>query len=128
MVRVRYIASFVICALFVLCTISCHSKQAPINKLESFTEEIQNNAQDYTEEDWKASAEELEQIENEIEQYKSEYTDAELKEIGRLKGICYVQFTKHSIKTFKNGIENAMKEVEGMLEGFTQGFEDNEEE
>ena len=128
MVRVRYIASFVICALFVLCTISCHSKQTPINKLESFTEEIQNNAQDYTEEDWKASAEELEQIENEIEQYKSEYTDAELKEIGRLKGICYVQFTKHSIKTFKNGIENAMKEVEGMLEGFTQGFEDNEEE
>ena len=127
MVRVRYIASFVICALFVLCTISCHSKQTPINKLESFTEEIQNNAQDYTEDDWKASAEELEQIENEIEQYKSEYTDAELKEIGRLKGICLAQFTKHSFKTFKDGFEDAMKEAEGLIEGFSQGFGDKEE-
>ena len=77
MVSFRHFASYVTCALFVLCAIGCHSKQTPINKLVNFTEEIQNKAQDYTEEDWKASAEELEQIEKEIEQYKSEYTDEE---------------------------------------------------
>ena len=127
MVSFRHFASYVTCALFVLCAIGCHSKQTPINKLENFTEEIQNKAQDYTEEDWKASAEELEQIEKEIEQYKSEYTDEELKEIGRLKGICLAQFTNHSFKTFKNGLEDAMKEAEGLIEGFSQGFGDKEE-
>lgn len=105
----------------------CHSKQTPINRLENLTEEIQNGAPNYTEEDWKTSAEELEQIEKEIEQYKSEYTDEELKEIGRLKGICLAQFTKHSFKTFKNGLEDAMKEAEGLIEGFSQGFGDKEE-
>lgn len=107
---------------------SCNSKQTPMNRLANLTEEIQKNAQDYTEEDWKAFAEELELIENDMDQYMSEYTDEELKEIGRLKGICFAQFTKHSIKTFKNGLENVMKEAEGLIEGFTQGFEDNEGE
>ena len=108
--------------------IGCKSKHTPINKLENLTEEIQENAQNYTEEDWKATAEELELIENEIKQYKSEYTDEELKEIGRLKGKCLAQFTKYSSKAFTNGVKDVMKEAEGLLEGFTQGFEDNEGE
>ena len=101
----------------------CHSKQTPINRLENLTEELRNGAPNYTEEDWRASAEELEMIETEIEQYKSQYTDEELKEIGRLKGICLAQFTKHSILTFKNDFEDAMKEAEGLMEGFTQGIQ-----
>ena len=128
MLRYKYFISYVTCAIFVLCMIGCKSKQTPINKLENLTEEIQEKAQNYTEEDWKATAEELELIENEIEQYKSEYTDEELKEIGRLKGKCLAQFTKYSIKAFSNGVKDVMKEAEGLLEGFTQGFEDNEGE
>ena len=127
MVNLKHIVLYVICALFIFCTIGCHSKQTPINRLENLTEEIQNGAPNYTEEDWKAYAEELELIESEIEQYKSQYTDEELKEIGRLKGICLAQFTKHSIKTFKNDFEDAMKEDEGLMEGFTQGFKEEEE-
>ena len=57
-----------------MCTIGCHSKQSPINRLEKLSEEIQNNAQDYTKEDWKASAEELELIEDEIEQYYADFS------------------------------------------------------
>lgn len=127
MVSFKNIALYLTCALFILCTIGCHSKQSPINRLEKLSEEIQSNAQDYTKEDWKASAEELELIEDEIEQYKSEYTDEELEEIGRLKGICLAQFTKHSIRTFKDGFEDVIKEAEGLLEGFSQGLEDKED-
>ena len=53
--------------------------------------------------------------------------DEELKEIGRLKGIYLAQLTKYSIKSFKNGLEDAMKEAEGIMEGFKQGFEDIED-
>ena len=120
--------SYVTCAIFVLCMMGCKSKFSPVNKLEKLTEDIQNNAQNYTQEEWEATIGELELIENEIEQYKSEYTDEEIKEIGRLKGICPAQFTKHSIKTFKNGFEDVMKEAEGLIEGFTEGFEENEGE
>lgn len=120
--------SIILCIICVLFMISCNSKQTPINNLVELAEELQTNASEYTEEDWQTTADELELIENEIEQYKSEYTDEELKEIGRLKGICLAQFTKYSIKAFKNGLDDAMKEVEGIMEGFTQGLKDIEEE
>ena len=57
-----------------------------------------------------------------IEQYKDEYTDEELKEIGRLKGILLAQYTKASVKSITSGVENAMKEAEGLVDGFLDGF------
>ena len=106
----------------------CNSKRTPINRLENLTEDIQNKAQDFTEDDWKATAEELELIENEIEQYKSEYTDEELKEIGRLKGKCLALYTKYSFRTLKYDFEDIIKEAEGLLDGYKQELEDIEEE
>ena len=61
-------------------------------------------------------------IEREMEQYKGEYTDEEIKEIGRLKGILLAQYTKYSVKNIKNGVENAMKEAEGLIDGFLNSF------
>lgn len=126
--RTKFIFSLLLCTIFVLLITSCTSKHTPVNRLEKLSEELQANASEYTEEDWKTTADELELIESDIEQYKEEYTDEELKEIGRLKGICLAQFTKYSIKSFKNGLEDAMKEMEGIMEGFTQGLKDIDEE
>lgn len=127
MVKIKLFTSFFLCAMLSLCMMSCNSKQTPIDELEELAEDVQQNAYDYTEEDWHSTTEELELIESEIEQYKNEYTDEELKEIGRLKGIFLAQLTKYSIKSFKNGLEDAMKEAEGVVEGFRQGFEDSGE-
>lgn len=124
---IKFLTSFILCAMLSLCMMSCHSKQTPINRLEELAEEVQQNASDYTEEDWQSAANEIELIEVEIEQYEDEYTDEELKEIGRLKGIYLAQLTKYSIKSFKNELEDAMKESEGIIEGLIQGFEDKEE-
>ena len=124
----KQFTSYLLCIICVLCMIACNSKQTPINRLEELSEELQANASEYTEEDWKTTADELELIESDIEQYKEEYTDEEIKEIGRLKGICLAQFTKYSIKSFQNGLEDAMKEMEDIMEGFTQGLKDIDEE
>lgn len=123
----KQFTTYLLCSICVLCMIACNSKQTPINRLEELAEEVQQNASDYTEEDWQSAANEIELIEVEIEQYEDEYTDEELKEIGRLKGIYLAQLTKYSIKSFKNELEDAMKESEGIIEGLIQGFEDKEE-
>lgn len=125
--KIKFLTSFILCAMLSLCMMSCHSKQTPINRLEALAEDVQQNASEYTEEDWQSTADEIELIESEFEQYKDEYTDEELKEIGRLKGIYLAQLTKYSIKLFKNGLKDAMKEAEGIMEGFKQGFEDIED-
>ena len=129
--KIKFLTSFILCAMLSLCMMSCHSKQTPINRLEALAEDVQQNASEYTEEDWQSTANEIELIENEIEQFKAgknfEIRFTELKEIGRLKGIYLAQLTKYSIKSFKNGLEDAMKEAEGIMEGFKQGFEDIED-
>lgn len=108
--------------LFTVGIAACSSRQTPINKLADFTEEIQNESAEYSQKDWEQAAQEFEHIEQELSEFKSEYTDDELKEIGRMKGICLARFTKHRIRSFGNEMENALKEVKGIMEGFTEEF------
>lgn len=106
----------------VFCLFACTTKMGPIGNLADLTEEVQANGSNYSAEDWKAVSNELDAIENEIEQYRDEYTDEELKEIGRLKGILLAQYTKYSIKSIKGGAKNAITEAEGLIDGFLNSF------
>ena len=94
----------------------------PIGNLADLTEEVQANGSNYSEEDWRAVANELDAIESEMAQYKGEYTDDELNKIGRLKGILLAQYTKYSIKSIKGEVENIITESEGLIDGFLKGF------
>lgn len=114
-----------ICGLILCITLlSCHSKQTPITRLSDIVEDLQQNASEYSEEDWQYFAEEFESIEAEIEQYRYDYTAEELNEIGRLKGICIAQLTKYSLNALKNEFDNSVNELNGLVEGLKQGFED----
>ncbi len=101
---------------------ACSTKQEPIIDLADLAEEIQANGTYYSEDDWNSVTEELDAIERQMEQFKNDYSDEELKEIGRLKGILLAQYTKYSIKSIKNGVEGAMKEAEGLIDGFLNSF------
>ena len=57
-------------------------------------------------------------IEEELAKY--EYTDEELKEIGRLKGKCMGYLTKQSLKNLEKQIKDLTKELEGGIEGFLE--------
>ena len=117
-----YVLVITFCVSLFLSLSACSTKQGPINDLSDLAEEGQANGSNYSAEEWKIVKEELEVIDSEIEQYKDEYTDEELKEIGRLKGILLAQYTKASVKSITSGVENAMKEAEGLVDGFLDGF------
>ena len=95
---------------------ACDSSQTAINDLETLLHEIETNYQSYTEEDWENMSLSYSAIEEELA--KHEYTDEELKEIGRLKGKCIGYLTKQSLKDFEKQIEDLTKELEGGIEGF----------
>lgn len=105
--------------VFTIGLIACNSKQTPIDNLADLTEEIQNESAEYSQEDWEQTAQKFEMIELELSEFQSQYTDEELKEIGRLKGICLARFAKHSLRSLGTEIENALKEAKGIMEGFT---------
>lgn len=98
--------------------ISCDSSQSAIRDLEMLLNEIETNYQSYSEEDWENMSLSYSAIEEELA--KHEYTDEELKEIGRMKGRCLGYLTKQSIKEIEKKMEDFGKELEGGIEGFLE--------
>ncbi len=116
-----------ICLTFVVffSLTSCDSSQTAINDLESLLHEIETNYQSYTEEDWENMSLSYSAIEEELA--KHEYTDEELKEIGRLKGRCMGYLTKQSLKDLEKQIKDLTKELEGGIEGFLEVLSDDKD-
>lgn len=106
--------------------VSCNSKQTPINELSDLSEEIKDNSAGYSQENWEKAAQEFEMIAQEFKRYQSEYTDEDLREIGRLEGICLAYFTKQSLRSLNSDIKNAIKETEGILDGFINEFSEED--
>ena len=118
----------IICLSFVasLLLTACHSKNDPMNELNALTEQLSEDTSEYTEEDWETVSNQLEMIDAEIQQYRDQYTDEEMKEIGRLKGKCAGLITKKAINSATQKLEDVSKQAEGMIEGFIEAFgEDN---
>lgn len=118
------IYSSIIILLTSLFISSCNSKETPINNLDDLTEEIAENNEEYSDADWQDAALQYEQIEADLEEHRSEYSDEELQEIGKKKGKCLVFFAKHASKDFKENMKDAVNEVAGILEGFTEGLKE----
>lgn len=123
--------SFIITALFavILCC-SCSSKQDPITDLEDLAFELKENSEDYSQSDWEKAAVKYSEIEEQMQQY--EYSDEELKQIGKLKAQCFKAIAKSTGKALKNQMHNlqmqlegASEEMEGALDEFGDIFEDD---
>ena len=103
---------------------SCDKKQSAINDLENFSEELKENSSDYSSQDWEEANEQYQLLVEQIDQY--EYTDEELKEIGKLKARCLKQMTKGAMKQFQDGIHSITKQMEGAIEEFGIDSEDDD--
>lgn len=93
-------------------------QEKSIRKLERFAKELKKNAPEYNDEDWSASMEYFEQLSEEMKQY--DYTDDELRQIGKLKGRCIGIFARKSITRGASEINTFMQQLGGFLEGFLE--------
>lgn len=112
--------------LMLFCLSSCDPSQSAIKDLESLTNDIEANSQSYTEEDWQNVDNSFTAIETELS--KHEYTDEELKEIGRLKGRYMALRAKQSVKDFEKQVKDISKEIEGGIEGFIDALSEDSEQ
>lgn len=83
-------------------------------ELEHLSEELNDNSSKYSRQDWEDAFVQYQQIIEQIDQY--EYTDEELKEIGKLKVRCLKEMSKGSLKQFQGEIYSVSKQLEGALE------------
>lgn len=111
---------FLIIIIFTALCVSCTSKQASIDQLSDLYERLSGDTSEYTNEEWDYLCAQYEQIEIELKKYDKDYTDEELIEIGKLKGKCLAQITKHTINDAATQIKNASKEAIGIVEGLLE--------
>lgn len=113
-------------AIMLLGLVACDPAKSAISDLESLVNKIEANHESYTQEDWDRIAILYSEIEEELA--KHEYTDEQLKEIGRLKGKCVGFLTKKSLEDFEKQMKNLPKELEGTIEGFMDAFSNDNDE
>lgn len=108
----------ILCIIFLA---SCDTRMQPVDDLKDFAEELKENSNKYTDEDWKEALNNYEKIQSEISANK--YSDNELKEIGSLKVQCASYFTKSMIKNIKSMLHDAFFEVKGAAESIQSSID-----
>lgn len=121
--------SFFILLMVCLFLLACDKKQAAIDDLENFAVELKENSASYTADDWDDAKAEYELLVEQLEQY--DYSEAEQKQIGRLKTRCLKQLGKGAVRQFKDGLRDVTDQIRGAIEEITgvgeaEGHEDVE--
>ena len=113
-------------ALFAMLFVTaCSGPQTSVKELRSIVDEIEKNYDSYTDEELGNVITQLEAIEKEMEQY--EYTDEELREIGRLNGRATLLLTKAYIKHAGSELGEITQEFVGGMEGFFDALCDEDD-
>ena len=88
--------------------------------LKEFVMTVEDNAPEYTEEDWNRCDAEYSALVKEVEKYK--YSPENAREIGRLKGKYVGIKSKYKGKELIEDVENTIEEVKGKIDGFKEGI------
>jgi GTPase involved in cell partitioning and DNA repair len=110
----------------ILLLISCSDEKTDtLNDLEAITEELTTKSADYTQEDWDIAENQFGLICEKLDQY--EFTDEQLKHIGKLKGQCVAIITRKKTSVIKNSLHRLGQEAEGFIYGLKDGLKNEED-
>ena len=106
--------------LVTLLLAACHPQQTAKEDLQKFTERIEQKSDKWSDADWDDAAMHYSEICQTIERY--DYSADELREIGKLKGRCLAEFSKHTFDKDNKEMHDAFIELGGALEGLFEGL------
>ena len=107
-------------ALLALLLAACNPSQSSLDELQKFTERIEQKSPDWSDADWDDAAIYYSEICQTLDRY--DYTEEQLREIGKLKGRCLAQFAKHSFNEGTQGLHDSFIELGGAIEGLLEGL------
>lgn len=93
-------------------------EEKSLRSLQELYQDLEQNHENYTLEDWDKAQAEYELLSTQIKGYQ--YTDEQLVEIGRLQGKCAAYLTKGYFKQLERGIIQAAGAIKGYMEGMEQ--------
>lgn len=120
----RLISLLAIALMTLVAFTSCTDKKtAAKEKLESLYQDASANSDHYTSADWEQFL--TSYIETDSILSTCELTDAELQEVGRIKGRCAAYVLKASARQAGKTFRKAAQEAVGILDGFLEELDDD---
>ena len=107
---------------FTLTLSAAEPKEKCIKKLEKLNKEVKKEAANFTDEDWDAVMEQYSAISDELKTY--EYTEEELRQIGKLKGRFLGMVAKKNLTKGSKALNDFLQQMGGFLEGLIEGTDD----
>lgn len=106
---------------FLIALSGCNNVQSRLDEAEKEIEYAEQNKEDMTEKDWSALEKKLGELEIDLEQNREKYTDEQIKEIGKLQG----RYFAIAVKKGLNDFQESVKDLGNQMEGFIEGFKDD---
>lgn len=108
--------------LFTACS---PSKTSYLSGFKGFVENVKNDSENYTEEDWeKINAKYDEYTATFDEKFNKEFTDAERAEVTKLKGMFIASKLKSKVNKVKDNVKDTFKEMEEQSGDWAEGVKD----
>ncbi|MCQ2199697.1 MAG: hypothetical protein MJZ19_08285 [Paludibacteraceae bacterium] len=96
---------------------SCYTKEEKvISRLETLSQKIEQNSNDFNEADWESALNDLEEINNEMQ--SCAFTQEQMKEVGKMYG----KLSSKVAKEMGNKFYKAIKNYGSFLSGFKDGL------
>ena len=110
-----------LCLLTIMACGCTDSREAAVSELEQFTEHLEQSSASFTDDDWATAQHQFADIVEELDNY--EYTDDELKHIGKLKGKCTARFARAAANDLKRTLHRWGKEAEGFIDALSDSID-----
>jgi gas vesicle protein len=110
---------YLIFTIFILSSLSCNRVQSKLNNASNQIENAQQNIKEMNSSDWSELKNTMTELEDHFESNKDNYSDEQVKEIGRIQGKYAALLVKKGINDFQESLKDLGNQVEGLVEGIT---------
>ena len=100
---------------------SCNHAQTKIKNASALIEHAEQSKTDLSKADLKDIEIQMKELQIDLETNRKDYSDEQIKEIGRLQG----RYAAFLVKEGFNDIKESIKDLENQMEGFIEGMTDS---
>jgi peptidoglycan hydrolase CwlO-like protein len=105
--------------LLVISSTSCNQSEQKIRSAEKMIENAESNTAEMPKTEIDELDNKMKELQNSLDENRADFTDDQVKEIGKLQGRYTAVLLKRGIKNFKQSVKDFGNQMEGFIEGVT---------
>ena len=106
--------------LMLITLVSCNRSESQIQSIDAELTLAEQDSINLDKSDLEALGAQLDDLQSDLDANRSNYTDEQIKEVGRLKGRYLALALKRGMKDLNESLKDAGNQLEGFMEGIQQ--------